>query len=493
MLSRNDQTPAAAVVLLYHFYYPDDVISARLFSDLAVDLQAGGYAVTAMPCRRSCFDPGQLYPSRQNWSGGFIRRVWRPAFSQKSNLGRILNALWMLVLWTWRAVWFSRRRPVIVIVGTDPVLGVLAAIPWRLMHPKAKIIHWAHDIYPEAATADGVLPAGNIGVGLLRGLLRLAYRRCDTIVDLGPCMRRLLRRSIEKGAKPPCPPARVVGDVFDIQRSGGLAFATIPPWALVEPDSVASIDRSERMELFGDAPLGLLYSGNLGRAHLHLPFIAIAASLRPAGVCFAGRGAQLDELRRAGVPPSAAGSVRFAPFADEHRLKRRLAAADIHLVSLKPSWTGAVLPSKFFGSLAIGRPVLFAGSPDCAIAAWIRRWDLGWVLEVSDTVESSVVAADSETTPSGFPIDPALNYSVLRNLPEVLESLGRYAAAPQLRMEMNRRCWETYHRVFSAKQGLARWRTLIQAQPTLAAGVIEGVDERFATAAAILARHEARC
>lgn len=492
MPSRNDGPPASAVVLLYHFYYPDDVISARLFSDLAVDLEQAGYAVTAMPSRRSCFDREQLYAARQKWSGGMIKRVWRPAFSQKSNLGRVFNALWMLAVWAWRAVWFSRRRPVTVIVGTDPVLGVLAAIAWRLMHPKARIIHWAHDVYPEAATADGVLPAGNLGVPLLRFLLRLAYRRCDAIVDLSPCMRRVLRRSIE-GAKPASQPARVVGDVFDLQRAGGQAYATIPPWALVEPEQVAAIDRHERMELFGDAPLGLLYSGNLGRAHLYAPFIAIATSLRQVGVCFAGRGAQLDELRRIGVPPAAAGAVRFAPFADEQRLKRRLAAADIHLVSLRPTWTGAVLPSKFFGSLAIGRPVLFAGSADCAIATWIRRWDLGWVLEIDDANANDATANVGEPTTSGFGDDPALNYSAIRNLPEVLDSLGQYAASPHLRTEMNRRCWEVYHRVFSAKQGLARWRSLIQTQPTLAAGVVEGVDERFAPAAAILARREARC
>lgn len=50
-----------------------------------------------------------------------------------------------------------------------------------------------------------------------------------------------------------------------------------------------------------------------------------------------------------------------------------------------------VVPSKFFGSLAAGRPVVFAGSPDAAIAVWIRELGVGWVL-TPDTVES--VAAD---------------------------------------------------------------------------------------------------
>ena len=72
--------------------------------------------------------------------------------------------------------------------------------------------------------------------------------------------------------------------------------------------------------------------------------------------------------------------MRFAGFAPESELEKRLAAADIHLVSLRPEWTGVVVPSKFFGSLAAGRPVVFAGGPDSAIARWIHEFGVGWVL-----------------------------------------------------------------------------------------------------------------
>ena len=53
-------------------------------------------------------------------------------------------------------------------------------------------------------------------------------------------------------------------------------------------------------------------------------------------------------------------NIGFAGFADESRVAARLAAVDVHLVTLRQSCTGAVIPSKFFGALAAGRPVLFA-------------------------------------------------------------------------------------------------------------------------------------
>jgi glycosyltransferase involved in cell wall biosynthesis len=83
--------------------------------------------------------------------------------------------------------------------------------------------------------------------------------------------------------------------------------------------------------------------------------------------------------------------VSFAGFAPESELERRLSAADVHLVSLRPEWTGVVVPSKFFGSLAAGRPTVFAGSPDSAIAGWIREFGVGWVLTPSNR---EAVAAD---------------------------------------------------------------------------------------------------
>src|SRR5262249_20400445 len=147
--------------------------------------------------------------------------------------------------------------------------------------------------------------------------------------------------------------------------------ATFVPWALSEPAEVIAPDPATRRDLFGETAIGLLYSGNFGRAHSYEEFLELARSLRgePIHFCFGVRGNQAAELRAAVGPED--GNIHFADFAPEAVLARRLGAADIHLVSLRPSWTGAVVPSKFFGSLAAGRPVLFAGSRDAAVARWI--------------------------------------------------------------------------------------------------------------------------
>jgi len=390
-------------VLLYHYFHPDDVVSARLFSDLAQGLTARGWDVTAVPCNRGCRNESDLYPPAEVWGNVHIRRAWRPAFAQASNRGRLMNAAWMLVAWAKAAVALPRRRHEVMVVGTDPVLGVLAAIPWRTLRRRTGIVHWCHDLYPEAPIADGMVTATSRPVRMLKRLLAAAYRRCDVLADLGPCMRDLLAE-YGSSAKP----------------------ATLTPWALVEPPRPVEPDPSTRRELFGDAKLGLLYSGNFGRAHSYKEFLSLARAVRGESIrfCFAGRGSRIDELKAAVTADDA--NISFAGFAPEAELEKRLGAGDFHLVSLRPEWTGTVVPSKFFGALASGRGVLYAGSPQSAIARWVREYEIGWVL-----------------TPE--------------TIKEVADKLRRLAEDSAAMHAFNARCHTVYHTHFSKHQQLDQW------------------------------------
>lgn len=350
--------PRPQALVLYQFMRPDDVVSARHFDDLCDGLVARGFDVVAVPSNRSCRDPKLAFPLREEWNGLSIRRAWRPPLDQAGAFGRIVNAAWMIGAWSLRALLPSSGDVQVIVVGTDPVMSVACAIPWKLARPGVKIAHWCFDLQPDAAVADGLISSGGLAHRALDFIHGVALRRCDLVADLGACMRERLAAHAPRG------------------RS-----VTLPPWALVEPPAPSPIDAGTRRELFGDARLGLLYSGNFGRAHSCDEFLALARRLRDAPVAFnfAVRGNAADRLRAAIAPDDA--NVRMAGFAPESELERRLGAADVHLVSLRPGWTGVVVPSKFFGALAAGRPVLFAGSRESGIARWIQELGVGWVLD----------------------------------------------------------------------------------------------------------------
>ena len=105
------------------------------------------------------------------------------------------------------------------------------------------------------------------------------------------------------------------------------------------------------------------------------------------------------------------------------------------MASLRPSWTGVVVPSKFFGSLAAGRPVLFAGSRETAIAQWISEYGVGWVL-------------DRDT------------------LLRIAQELRWLARAKERLRAFQRRCYDAYHAEFSLCRTMDSWdRELRRSSP----------------------------
>lgn len=402
---KSAQNPS--IFVFYHYLPPDDVVSAVHFGDLCAGLAERGWHVSAFPTVWGCRNERVRLAIEETWKGVHIRRLWRPRFRQSSAAGRLLNAIWMMARWSLLA-FNAKNRPDILIVGTDPILSVLVARIWKSISPKTKIVHWCFDLYPEAAIADGLLASSGLFARFLYRILGPAYRTCRIIADLGPCMRILL----------------------DKYRSNAQRVTRVP-WALEERHAPMDIDLAERETIFGHTQLALLYSGSFGRAHTYVDILELVGRLTPCGARFAFsvRGNCEAELRDAASRLDQ--GIRFVPFATEDRLAARLACADVHLVSLRPEWTGMVVPSKFFGALSAGRPVLFSGSRESSIAQWIETYEVGWVLDST-------------------------------NIQEIAAQLSRYAASPQQQSAMQRNCFLIYQQHFSRSVQIKEWHSMLE-------------------------------
>jgi colanic acid biosynthesis glycosyl transferase WcaI len=357
LLHNRGIVPAAVprLLLAYHFFHPDDVIGARLFTDLAVEQQRRGWDVTVLTSNRMWRDARARLPLRETWEGIEIHRTFRPPWSQNRPLQRLGNSAWMVTAWLAQALPLGEFDA--AVIGSDPAFAALVALGLRPLRPRAAIAHWCFDLYPEAIAAEGTSPAATSLTPTARRMMALAYRRYDALIDLGPVMGE---RIATYGA--------------------GVYQETIAPWALAEAERPVAVDGATRRALFPRAKLALLYSGTMGRAHDFDLFLRLARRCRARSgdaitLCFVARGNRADALAAALGPDDT--NVVLAPFADEGELAPRLAAADVHLVSLRADWAGVVVPSKFFASLAIGRPILYAGPAESEIARWIAQHDLG--------------------------------------------------------------------------------------------------------------------
>ncbi len=320
-------------------------------AELADALAARGWHIEVVT------GPALGAPARETRpSGVTVRRIGAEVETGRGVLRRGLGyaAFFPRVLATAR----RGARPDAIVLKTDPpMLAALGATLRRLTG--ARVVLWAQDVYPDVAEALGVLPRGGVAARALGRLAARALRRADAVVAIGRCM---AERLAARGAR----------DV-----------AVVPNWA---PASVRVLPRAGsafRAEYgLGDAFVAM-YSGNLGLAHpigaLLDAATRLAETAPEALVVFVGDGPQrawaAAEVARRGL-----SNVRFLPFQPAARLAESLGAADVHLVAMDEALVGLVVPSKLYGALAAGRPVVFAGPEASEAARLIREHGCGTVV-----------------------------------------------------------------------------------------------------------------
>jgi hypothetical protein len=133
-------------------------------------------------------------------------------------------------------------------------------------------------------------------------------------------------------------------------------------------------------------PLSIFYSGNLGLAH---DIDTIADTMRHFRndsrflFTFAGGGAARTQLEQM-CTAEGIQNARFPPYASREHMSEHLAQADIGLVTERPACVGTVVPSKMYGLMAAGRPILFIGPKQATPGLLIQRFQCGWQIDPGD-------------------------------------------------------------------------------------------------------------
>jgi glycosyltransferase involved in cell wall biosynthesis len=138
-----------------------------------------------------------------------------------------------------------------------------------------------------------------------------------------------------------------------------------------------------RPTAFPRGPLTVLYSGNLGLAHEVDTIRGTMLRLRDddrVRFVFAGGGYSRNGLedfcRR-----NALERVAFRPYCDLAELGQRLSEGHVGLVTQKMETVGCVVPSKVYGIMAAGRPVLYVGPKKGTPARIIEQFRCGWQVD----------------------------------------------------------------------------------------------------------------
>jgi glycosyltransferase involved in cell wall biosynthesis len=349
------------LIFINRYFYPDHSATSQLLSDLAFELAYAGETVTVVTSRQCYGDPEARLPPEETVRGVRIVRIWTTRFGRSNLFGRAIDYLTFYVSAAVQLIRLTRRGDVVIAKTDPPMLSVIAApIAWL---KGARLVNWLQDLFPEVAEVVGVgtNPVMRGSYGLMRALRNASLRAATMNVVLG-------ERMAER-----------------VKKAGAQAITIIPNWS--DGREIRPVARSENVlrkewELDGRFVVG--YSGNLGRAHEYRTLIDAIALIEessptdtePVVWLFIGGGALYERFREE-VAARGLTSVVFKPYQPRERLSESLSAADVHLVSLKPELEGLIVPSKFYGVAAVGRPTVFIGDPEGEIATVVARHDCG--------------------------------------------------------------------------------------------------------------------
>jgi colanic acid biosynthesis glycosyl transferase WcaI len=398
------------IVFVNRYYDPDRSATSQMLTDLARGLAASGFDVQVVSSRQLYDEPGTRLVPDETLFGVRIHRVATTRFGRNRLLGRAMDYASFYLTCAVMLLKLLRKGDVLVAKTDPPLLSILAAPIAKTR--RAVLVNWQQDVFPEIASHLGANPLPQWLDGLLKRLRDASLRTAQMNVLIGVRMREYM---VARG--------------IPVSK-----LCVIENWAddhAIQPKATAASRLRVRLGLADR--FVVCYSGNLGRAHEFETLLGAADALKDQSAfmfLIIGSGAKMQALKR-GAEARALDNFCFLPYQSRDTLEDSLAAADVHIVSLLPALEGLIVPSKVYGIMAAGRPLIFIGDPDGDIGRVIERARCGRFVRVGETI--------------------ALR-DVLRNL----------ATEPEALAQMGARARRLLSEEYSLRRALERWVALIE-------------------------------
>ncbi len=402
------------LIFINRFFFPDHSATSQILSDLAFYLAGTGREVHVVTSRQIYDDPKASLPDYEIIDKVHVHRVSSSQFGRAALLGRSIDYLSF-----YRSLWHCligvARQGDILVAKTDPPLVSLVAMA-AARRKGAGLINWLQDLYPELAV--------QLGVPFMRGPLAVS-------------LAEFRNRSLQYAEA-----TVVVGDLMGhkVEALGTPRerIHVIPNWCNdeeIHPIAQTGNPLRQAWGLEGKFVLG--YSGNLGRAHEFDTVLGAAERLRSdLRIVFLmiGGGKRFDELARTVKQRGLDRSFRFVSYQDRKILTYSLGAPDVHWLSLKPKLEGLIVPSKFYGIAAAGKPIIVIGDKNGELARLVQEHSSGVVIEPGD--------ADA-----------------------LVRTLLRLSTEPISLAEMGMRARKMLEADFTRQKGFERWSGLLNSRP----------------------------
>ena len=332
-------------LLIYaHYYYPDVASTGQILTELAEGLKESFHTTVICTVPSYTGKVSQYYRKHkyyyENINGVDVLRIRVPEFRKNFAPSRIVNIVsyfFSAVAATFRV----ERQDYVFTISQPPVLGGLLGVIGKHLK-KAKLIYNIQDFNPEQVKA--VEFTGNRLI--LNAMMLMDKHSCkaaNKVIGVGRDMVDTLRNRFGKKMVP---------------------YAYINNWIDEKeiyplPEGNAGVQKFRKR--YGlENRFVMMYSGNIG-LYYDLPnllkLIAQFQQEKEVVFAFIGEGSVLEELKEY-QQKHQLENVVFIPYQEKKDLIYSLNAGDVHFVMNAKGIKGVSVPSKLYGVMAAGKPVL---------------------------------------------------------------------------------------------------------------------------------------
>ena len=358
------------ILIISEPFYPQIAAIGQLLTDLSEDLIKAGYqvrVVTGNP-KYTC-DKNNKIPRREIYKGIEIIRLYNTVFKKYRMTGRVLNYLTFHFFVFFQAL-FHEKPDLVFVLSTPPFISLSGLI--LKVFKGSKVIYNVQDLFPDLAVELGELK-NKLFIKFLKKLSKLIIRKVDKVIVVGEYMEKKTGEELLK------------------ETSKNNHIITIHNWADGDKIKVLRGDIEDnflRKKWGLEGKFVVLYSGNIGYLHEFDTIISAAdflakEELKEIIFVFIGEGIKKNYIKEK-VRQKRLSNVLLFPYQSYEILNYSLGIASVSLVTLEKGFEGMVVPSKIYGILASGKPVVAVVGGKSEIVEIIEKGQCGKIVKIGD-------------------------------------------------------------------------------------------------------------
>ena len=395
------------ILLITQVFYPDEVSTANLFTNLCSVLVEDHIDVEVW-CAQPSYTHFNKQPRKVTYNGINIFFLPSTNFKKTILLGRLVNYFSFTVSVVWKLL-FTKEESIVFTHTTPPSLGIIISFICSIK--RRKFVYILLDIFPEGLVRLGNVSKNNALIRLWQYIFILSLKKSKKIIVIGRDMREwLINVCIDAIAK----------------------TEYIPLWQddkLISPLEFGLNDFVIENHL--KDKFVIQYSGNMGLWNeMDTMGKAVRENLKDIVFMFVGGGMRKKELLEA-ISPEYLNNVIILPFQPNEEFNTIITACHVGLVTLRDKLEGMAVPSKIYGIMAAGIPVIALVPQNSEIAYILREENCGFV------------------------INPG-------NLDEFIKAIGLLKSDENLRKQMGLNSRLAFEKKYSTREIADKYKLIIQ-------------------------------